>query len=130
MGQQLHLSGAQLIQAVEELNPTELDRLADEVAALRARRNAPVLSPDESALFAVINQAMPERDRDRLAELSGQREEEKLSPNERTELLELQQRLEALHSSRMKALAELAGLRGLTLVEVMEQLGIQFPDHQ
>jgi hypothetical protein len=130
MGQQLHLSGAQLIKAAEELNSAELDLLANEVAALRARRNAPVLSPDESALFAVVNYAMPDRDRNRLSELSQRRGEEMLSPDEHSELLELQQRLEALHTARMKALAELAAMRGLTLAEVMGQLGIQFPDHE
>jgi hypothetical protein len=121
---------AQIIQAVEELNPAELDHLADEVAALQARRNVPVLSPDASALFAIINHAMPEGDRDRLGRLSHRRGEEMLSPDEHTELLELQRRLEALHASRMKALAELAALRGVSLAEVMEQLGIQFPDHE
>jgi hypothetical protein len=130
MGQELHLSGAQLIEAVEELDPFDLDRLAIKVAALRARRNPSVLSTDESGLFAIINRALPEGDRDRLAQLSHRRREEILTPPEHTQLLELQQRLEALHASRMKALAELAALRGVTIDQVMEQLGIRFPDHE
>jgi hypothetical protein len=130
MGQQLHLSGAQLIEAVEGLDASDLDRLAIKVAALRARRNPSVLSTDESALFAIINRALPEGDRDRLAQLSRRRREETLTPAEHTQLLELQQRVDALHASRMKALAELAALRGVTLDEIMEQLGIRFPDHE
>jgi hypothetical protein len=50
------VSSLQLVQAVEQLSPAELDHFADEVAALRARRHAPMLTEDESALFAIINQ--------------------------------------------------------------------------
>jgi hypothetical protein len=122
-------SGKQLVQAVERLSPAELDDFVDQVAALRARRNAPMLSDDESALFAIINHCLPESDRQRLAELAEGRSEERLTPGEHSELLERQQRLEALHTARIKALAELAQLRGVTLTMVMEQLGIQLPDH-
>jgi hypothetical protein len=129
MEHEVHLSGPELFQAVERLSPAELERLALEVAALRARRNAPVLSTDESPLFGTINRMLPDADRSHLAEL-GHRRQEKLSPDEHAELLRLQQRLEALHTARMKALEELARRRGLTLTDVMEQLGIEFPDQE
>lgn len=122
-------SGKQLVQAVERLSPAELDAFADQVAALRARRHAPMLSDDESSLFAIINQALPEAERERLRELVERRSDEALTPRDHSELLELQQRLEALHAARVKALAELGQLRGVTLATVMEQLGIQLPDH-
>lgn len=128
MEHELHLSGPELFQAVERLSPAELERLALDVAALRARRNAPVLSTDESSLFETINRMLPDADRSHLAELGRRRQEEKLSADEHAELLRLQQRLEALHTARMKALEELARRRGLTLTDVMEQLGIEFPD--
>jgi hypothetical protein len=41
----------------------------------------------------------------------------------------LTDRLELLHAERLAALTELAKLRGVTLDEVMSQLGIQFPEH-
>ena len=88
-----------------------------------------MLSEDESALFFVINQALPGSDRQRLSELSERRSNETLTPAEHAELLELQQRLEALHSARLRALADLAQLRGVKLTAVMEQLGIRFSDY-
>ena len=123
------VSASELVQMAEQLSPAELDRLAQEVATLRARRNAPVLPADESALFATINQKLSEADCQRLADLGERRSREELTIEEHNELLELQQRLEALHARRMKALAQLAQLRGVTLASLMTQLGIQFPDH-
>lgn len=130
MSQNIQLiSNLQLSQVIEQLSLTELDRFANEVTALRARRHAPVLSGDESSLFTTINQSLSETERKRLAELGERRAEETLTPEEQQELLMLQQRLEALHAERMKALANLAQLRGVTLTAVMEQLGIEFPDY-
>lgn len=123
------ISSTQLTQVIEQLSLAELDRFADEVMALRARRHAPVLSADESALFATINQSLSADEQHRLAELGEKRVDETLIPEEHHELLRLQQRLEALHVKRMKALAELARLRGVTLTAIMEQLGIEFPDY-
>ena len=124
-----NVSSAQLVQAVEQLNSAELNHFANEVAIMRARRNAPVLPPDESALFAVINRGLSEKERERLKELGERRSDETLSSDEHEELLTLQHKLEALHTARMKALADLAALRGLTLTAMMDQLGIHFPDY-
>jgi len=130
MEQNLELTSSKhLVRAAESLSPAELDRFADEVAALRARLRAPMLSADESALFSIINQALPEDERQRLAELAERRSNETLTPGEHSELLELQHQLEVLHAARMKALADLAQLRGVTLTALMEQLCISLPDH-
>jgi hypothetical protein len=52
-----------------------------------------------------------------------------LSETEYSELASLTDRLEVLHADRMAVLATLAQCRGTTLDEVMQQLGIHFPDH-
>lgn len=129
MAQELRLSGSQIIQAAEQLETPDLDRLAAQIAKLQARRHASVLSLGESGLFEVINRTLSEDDRTRLEQLSLRREEEVLSSEEHLELLQLQQQMEALHADRVEALAKLAALRGLTLTEMMAELGIEFPDH-
>jgi hypothetical protein len=43
-------------------------------------------------------------------------------------LATLTDRLKMLHADRLTALAELAKLRGVTLYEIMSQLGIQVPN--
>jgi hypothetical protein len=123
------ISNPQLAQVIEQLSLAELNHFTNEVVALRARRNAPVLSADESALFAIINRTLSESERERLAALGERRANETLTSDEHEELLALQHKLEGLHAARMKALASLAELRGVTLTAVMDQLGIHFPDY-
>jgi hypothetical protein len=123
------ISNPQLAQVIEQLSLAELNHFANEIVVLRARRNASVLSSDESALFAIINRALSESERERLAALGERRANETLTSDEHEELLTLQHKLEALHAARMKALASLAEFRGITLTAVMDQLGIHFPDY-
>jgi hypothetical protein len=123
------VSATQLMQLAEQLSSAELGRLAREVTMLNARRKAPVLGNRESALFATINEGLSDRERLRLVELGDLRYAERLTPAQHSELLELQEKLESLHTARIEALGELAQLRGISLIELMNQLGIQFPDH-
>ena len=125
----LGTTSSQLVKAAEQLSLAELDHFAEAITALRARRHAPVLSANESKLFGVINQSLSEQERKRLTDLGEKLADETLTPEEHQALLALQQKLEALHAQRMKALAELAALRGITLTAVMDQLGIHFPDY-
>lgn len=52
-----------------------------------------------------------------------------MSEAEYTELALLTDRLELLQADRLAALGTLAQHRGTTLDEVMQRLGVQFPDH-
>ena len=61
--------------------------------------------------------------------LMAKQEIAELSETEYTELASLTDRLEVLHADRMAALAILVQRRGTTLDNVMDQLGVHFPDH-
>jgi hypothetical protein len=97
---------------------------------IRARRSAPSASPEETALLAAINRALPAEIGARLSELQGKSEEEALSEDEHAELLALVAKVQVLNVERLEKLTRLAGLRGVPLAELMDQLGIQPPDDQ
>lgn len=118
-----------IIAAVKQLPLPELEQVADQVIAIRAERRAPHVSADESALFARINQALSAQEKATLQALIAKRDDEAASPSELEELTALTDRLESLQADRLAALAEFASLRGVTLDDVMSQLGIHFPDH-
>ena len=123
------LSASQIIAAVEQLSLPELDEVASRVLALRAARRAPHVCDEETALLKRISQTLPEDLKTRLQALMTKRDTEELSEADYTELASLTDRLEILQADRMAALGTLAHHRGMTLDEVMSQLGVHFPDH-
>ncbi len=122
-------SSTALLTAVRQMPIVELEQFVDHVIAIRAERVAPHLRANESALLACINQGLSAPERVRMRALLEQRDEETLAPAEWQELTALTDKLELLHADRLAALTDLAKVRGVTLDEVIQQLGLQFPDH-
>jgi hypothetical protein len=118
-----------ILTTLRQMPIAELEELVDQVIAIRAERVAPHLTADESALMDRINKGLPAEDRARMRALIERRDDETITTEEWQELATLTDRLELLHADHLAALAELAKLRGVTLDEIMSQLGIQFPDH-
>jgi hypothetical protein len=116
-----------ILMVVRQLPIVEMEKLVDQIIAIRAERVAPHLTADESALLARINKGLPAEDRDRMRALIEKRDDETITAEEWRELAALTDRLQMLHADRLAALAELARLRGVTLDEVMNRLGIQLP---
>jgi hypothetical protein len=122
------VSQDELLRAVEQLGTPDLEQFVARVLALRARRAAPSLPPDEAALLLQINLGLPSDLRDRVARLTEKCEEETLTEPERAELLELVARVESLEVDRIERLSRLANLRGISLTALMDELGIRPPD--
>lgn len=118
-----------ILTAVRQMPIPELEHLVDQVIAIRAARVAPHLSADESALLARINRGLAAPERARMQWLIDKRDGATLTQDEWQEFVALTDQLEILHADRLAALVELSQLRGVTLDETMQQLGIQFPDH-
>lgn len=123
------LSTEQILSAMEQLSPAELEKLVPHVIAIGAARRAPHLEPEESKLLERINEALPADLMARLGDLQAKRDDSSLSEAEAEELLSLSDRAEQLHAERLAALADLARLRGTTLTALMDQLGIRFPEN-
>lgn len=121
------IQSKKLIEEVKKLSANELQDFVAQVLALRARYSAPVLSPDESALFSRINEVLPAEQRKQFLELSEKNRKATITPEEQSEFLMLIDEVENLDARRVQALGELALLRGVSLPEIMKQLGIVAP---
>ena len=82
---------------------------------------------DESALLARIDAEPPAGVWAEYRRLRGLLRRETLTPPEHAELLRLTDVLELHQAERVAALAELAGLRRLSLTELMDSLGVHGP---
>jgi hypothetical protein len=120
-------STEQLLTAVARMPTTELNTFVAQILKLRAQREAPQLSSDESALLLRINQPISTDRQQRYDALIAKRQTETLSPEEHTELVNLTDHIEEQEADRADALAELARLRDTTITEVMDNLGITPP---
>lgn len=113
-----------LLEAAGRLSTAELDRFVPEVIALRARRAAPVLAERESELLAEINRGLPRELREPFAQLVEKRDARTLTPGEHVELIRLSDKVEEFQAHRLQLLADLAQLRGVTLDQLLKDLGI------
>jgi hypothetical protein len=114
-----------LLETVEQFSLPELDKFVDRVLALRARRIAPVLTHEESELFMTINEGLSADKQVRFDKLVKKRRQSRLTEQEHEELLSLVGEIENMDARRVEALGKLASIRGVTLYELMDKLGIK-----
>lgn len=120
-----NLSSEHLLNAARKMSRRELSQFIEQVLALRARHEAPVLPSAESELLLKINQPVSADLQHRYEELIARRDERTLSPEEHQELLRLTDQVELLEAERVRHLIELARLRNVSLDELMRQLGME-----
>jgi hypothetical protein len=114
----------ELIKAADGLDASDLDLLLQQVVFLRARRKTPVLPAAEAQLLLKINQGIPA---DLLANyqvLRKKREAETLTDAEYDRLIQLSTEIEQIGVQRLEALAWLAQLRQVSILDLMAILGI------
>jgi uncharacterized membrane protein YheB (UPF0754 family) len=124
---QAQLSSDDLLHAVEQLGPPELEQFVQQVLALKAQRQTPCLSRAETELLGQINRGLPADLRERYAELIGKRQAQTLTADEQAELLRHTDQVEMLEAQRAQALVELAQLRRQPLAALLQDLGIPAP---
>lgn len=86
------------------------------------------IPPAEAKLLAIINEGLTESEWQRYSYLKERRRAETLTEPEYQELLVTTDRLERIGVARLEKLIALARLRGVTVDQVMDQLGIRRPD--
>jgi len=123
------LSTDDLLQAVKQLNPSELQGFVWQIIAFQAHQRARCLSKKESELLIKINQGVPSDIQERYDELIAKRQSETLTPDEYDELLRISDQVEKLDTERVENLKELACIRQTSLTALMEALNIQTPTY-
>ncbi|WP_177176239.1 STAS/SEC14 domain-containing protein [Trichormus sp. NMC-1] len=122
---EVQLSSQQLLKAVEQLKQPDLEKFVSQIIILQAHRKADNLLKNEGELFIKTNQDLPSTFLNYHNKLIATREEEKLTDEEYRELLSLSEQIDKLQAYRLEYLANLALLHGITLTELMQNLGFQ-----
>lgn len=115
----------ELIKAADGLDASDLDLLLQQVVFLRARRKTPVLPAEEAQLLLRINQGIPADILANYQALRKKREAETLVDTEYDRLIQLSTEIEQIGVQRLEALARLAQLRQVSIIDLMANLGIQ-----
>jgi ABC-type uncharacterized transport system ATPase subunit len=118
------MSVDELFKAVDDLSEADLENLMCRARAARTRRNPSVLSEQETTLLLKINHALPEAIHQEFITLRDRRDADIITDTEYERLLEVSDRIEELAADRAIALVELANLRQVSLMQVMDDLGI------
>lgn len=115
----------QLLTAALQMPEQEFQQFITRLFTAKASQRVPALAERESELLLKINQGLPPNDANRMKALIAKRQSDTITAVELQELIRLTDESERLNVERLRHLLELAHLRGVTLDEVMVQLGIK-----
>lgn len=123
----MQVESDQLLNAALQMPEDEFQRFVTKLFTVKARTRTATLSERESELLPRINQGLSATDAQRMRTLIAKRQSYTITETELQELIGLTDESERLNVERMKALVELAQMRGVTLDEVVKQLQIRPP---
>ena len=115
----------QLIQTLEQLDPSELEQLVNQAMRVQTERKILSLPIDQSLLLQKISQCIPLQLQERYDFLISKRQDNTLMDEEYQELLGLGDRIETIEAKRLENLAELAKLRHTSLTSLIQEFQLQ-----
>jgi len=115
----------QLIQTLEQLDPSELEQLVTQAMRVQTERKILSLPIDQSLLLQKISQCIPLQLQERYDFLISKRQDNTLMDEEYQELLGLGDRIETIEAKRLENLAELAKLRHTSLTSLIQEFQLQ-----
>ena len=116
----------EILAGVAQLDTPELENFMQEVSSIVAHRKAPSLSKQEEVLLGIINRGFPEQFWRRYKALFAKKDKGTLLENEYNELLGMVEQVEEYNVERLRALIDLANIRGVDLNTIMQDLGIGY----
>ncbi len=108
-----------LIEGVKQLSPSDLNEFILKVNRLHAQKIKVDLTQKERLLLEKINEKLPEVTQQRLEQLQSKKSEGELKDEEQEELLAIVDVIDDMNLERVRALKQLAELRGVSVNEVM-----------
>lgn len=116
-----------LLTILTQLDTSELETYAKEIAKLLTQRKAKSKKSKITALLKQLNKTciLSEKDLERFYQLRQKRIAQELSKKELTELFRLIEEEEGLRIKRIKILGEIATLKGISISKLTKELGIK-----
>ncbi|MCU0348394.1 MAG: hypothetical protein MUC59_15750 [Saprospiraceae bacterium] len=113
-----------LLKGAAQMGTEDLEKFMDRLGSMLARRKAPKPSERELELLKMIYEPLKAKTQRRYDLLNAKLQVESITPNEHQELLTLVEAAEGHNADWLKALIELAQLRGISVEDLMVQLGL------
>ena len=113
-----------MLDTVKQMPNHDLETVLAEVLKVRAERFAPQPEEIQIKLLNQINQTMPPLQRARFEMLVEKRDSDIITTLELEELISIIDEIEARDVMRLEALIKLSQIRGVTLDELMQSLGL------
>lgn len=112
---------------LSNLQTDELEMVIREASAMLTQRKTLDKKTQEAMLLIKLNEEcmLPDAHWSRFRELTAKRDAGQLTWHDQSELLQLIEAEEQIRLVRIKILGELAQLKGISLAELVKQLGIQ-----
>lgn len=118
-----------ILDGIARLDIDTLESFAKRVNTLVAQKKADHLPKREADLIRRINEGVPNEIQSRYRFLLTKAQEETLNEDEHEEMLTLVPIVESKDVKRLEYLVELSQIRGITVDDLMKQLGITPPSH-
>lgn len=117
----------ELLIGLSDMDLDSLEKFSEALNHIIARRKSPKPSEKELALLDKIYQGFPIKAQRRYDDLYKKLQDETILPEEHEELTRLVEQTEEHNAEWLKAIAELAALRGVTIIKLKQDLGIENP---
>jgi hypothetical protein len=124
-----NLSSKQILEAVKGLPNKEFEKFVKKILVIRANSQTKNSHSHETEILKKIYRKFSAEKLSQMRFLKEKRQIEELNEAEFSELASLTDSLEEFHANRMKNVVKLAKMRGLSLEETLQQLGISLPDY-
>lgn len=116
------MSTAQILEEIKSYPTTELQSLENSIRLERLQRTRRGLGAQETRLFEIINEPLPGGDE--LRDLRIERDTRALDGAEHQRLIQLENEREIVWARKLKAVSQLADLRGEEFDALYQQLGL------